>query len=323
MNSHSNINQILALCIPTYNRSIELENCIKSLIPIIKSYNIPIYISDNNSPDNTREIIEKIKKEYDLIFFTSNKENIGPEANTENVLNMPSTKYRWLLGDHYTICDQESFLNIYEKLTKNEEYDFLIVNSENRIKHIPEKTYTDKDSLIVEIGWHMTMLSTLIYNGKTLPKLNFTRFHGTCFSQTLSILEYCSAEPFKGHWIRKNTIKSIPTRISTTWLGNATQIFIFNWYYGILSLSPQYNIYSKIECIQQHSFKSGLFSPRNILLIRSQGGVKLNQVLRNLQVSILTIGTARYSLLLIISLIPISTINLMLNTGRRIKNIFC
>lgn len=321
MNLHADINQILALCIPTYNRSIELENCINSLIPIIKNYNIPIYISDNNSTDGTREIVERIKKKYDFIFFSSNKENIGPEANTENVLNMPSTKYRWLLGDHYIICDQESFLNIYGKITTEEEYDFLIVNSGNRIKNISEKTYTDKNNLIVEIGWHMTMLSTLVYNKKTLPKLNFNRFHGTCFSQTLSILEYCSAEPFKAYWIGKNIVKSIPTRIATTWLSNATQIFILNWYHGILSLSPQYDMHSKIKCIQQHSFESGLFSPKSILLIRSQGGVKLNQILKNFQISILTVGAAKYSLLLMASLIPKSIIDLIINARRQIKKI--
>ena len=55
-------NKQLSIVIPTYNRADFLDYSLKLHIPIVKKYNICIYISDNASTDNTKEVINKLVK---------------------------------------------------------------------------------------------------------------------------------------------------------------------------------------------------------------------------------------------------------------------
>ncbi|WP_422555544.1 glycosyltransferase, partial [Sulfuricurvum sp.] len=48
------MNKQLAICIPTYNRAKVLEELLFDLIPQVAPLDIPIYISDNNSLDQTQ-----------------------------------------------------------------------------------------------------------------------------------------------------------------------------------------------------------------------------------------------------------------------------
>jgi len=53
----------LSICIPTYNRAKELDECLSCIVPqIMDKDSIEIVISDNNSDDNTEQIIQKHMK---------------------------------------------------------------------------------------------------------------------------------------------------------------------------------------------------------------------------------------------------------------------
>lgn len=52
----------LAICIPTYNRAALLAKNLKVLVPLAQASNCPIYISDNDSPDDTEKVVAEVKK---------------------------------------------------------------------------------------------------------------------------------------------------------------------------------------------------------------------------------------------------------------------
>lgn len=93
------MNKNLAICIPTYNRADKLSQCLNLFLPQVKKHRIPIYVSNNASQDSTLEVLTNFKEQYDLLFFSSNSSNIGPDANIYNVVCMSNTDYAWIFGD--------------------------------------------------------------------------------------------------------------------------------------------------------------------------------------------------------------------------------
>ena len=58
------MNKNLSICIPTYNRAKFLDENLEKIIPLCKRYEVPIYVSDNNSPDETYDVVQNHKKNY-------------------------------------------------------------------------------------------------------------------------------------------------------------------------------------------------------------------------------------------------------------------
>ncbi len=100
------MNELLSICIPTYNRAEHVYTCISQLIPQLLPFNIPIYVSDNCSTDNTIDYINDLKEKYSYIFYSKNENNMGPDYNFAKVLKLSQSKYAWLLGDDDRINDK-------------------------------------------------------------------------------------------------------------------------------------------------------------------------------------------------------------------------
>ena len=119
-------NDLLSICIPTYNRAIYLNKCLSSITENFKKYGFPIYISDNCSGDNTELIVNNYQQSYSNIIYIKNKSNIGPYLNILNVIEMARSKYIWLMGDDDAILPN----SIEKVLTKIfEGNDFIVVNA--------------------------------------------------------------------------------------------------------------------------------------------------------------------------------------------------
>jgi glycosyltransferase involved in cell wall biosynthesis len=93
---------LLSICIPTINRSKQLEQTLNSITNqrIFKESNkIEIVISDNFSNDNTESVAQKFKKNFpNKIVYKKTTENIL-DKNFEKVLSMASGNYLKLNND--------------------------------------------------------------------------------------------------------------------------------------------------------------------------------------------------------------------------------
>jgi abequosyltransferase len=121
MESINRINNVplLSICIPTYNRASVLELCINSIISQ-KSFDnrTEIIILDNNSSDNTSEIVKKYTNQYTNILYFKNEENIGMEKNILKVLEFGNGKLLKLLND-YTLIIENKLEVILEQINSN------------------------------------------------------------------------------------------------------------------------------------------------------------------------------------------------------------
>lgn len=98
----------LSICIPTFNRCVNLEETLHRCISEIEGgdlkYRIEILVGDNASSDDTENVCLSLKNKYKYINYIKNKENIGGERNWFNLVNSAKGRYVWIL------CDDDDFL---------------------------------------------------------------------------------------------------------------------------------------------------------------------------------------------------------------------
>lgn len=94
-------NPIISICIPTYNRADFLKICINNIInqDAFSENKIEIVISDNNSPDNTYEVVKTFQKNYSNIKYFKNHENIWANLNLFKVSEYAIWEYIWFMWD--------------------------------------------------------------------------------------------------------------------------------------------------------------------------------------------------------------------------------
>ena len=91
---------MLTIGIPTYNRANKLDNAIKAIYEELSSLNqkVELLISDNNSSDNTFEIINKWREKLE-INYSKNQTNLGFDSNVDLVIKKASSNYILILSD--------------------------------------------------------------------------------------------------------------------------------------------------------------------------------------------------------------------------------
>jgi glycosyltransferase involved in cell wall biosynthesis len=118
----------LGIYIPTYNRRERLEECLRSIMPQLKNYGFPVFISDNSKGGETEALIKQLKEEYADIYYKKNDSGLGNTyaANLVSLLAMINTEFVWLFGDDDLMKE-----GAVDKIVKEiSDYDFLQINSE-------------------------------------------------------------------------------------------------------------------------------------------------------------------------------------------------
>jgi glycosyltransferase involved in cell wall biosynthesis len=108
----------ISIFIPTYNRSEKLKRSL-NLIQKFNNFDIPVFVLDNDSTDNTGEIVKDINSELNCnIFYRKNIVNIGMTANVIRCFEMCETEWIWVLGDDDSIV--ESSFNTISSYIEND-----------------------------------------------------------------------------------------------------------------------------------------------------------------------------------------------------------
>ncbi len=109
MNSPITNSPILSICIPTYNRSFYLKDCLRDLTEQLVAdgdliNNVEILISDNCSIDDTQSLVAEYQKRYANIKYFKNEKNVGFDLNVVNSIEKATGKYCMYLGDDDAIA---------------------------------------------------------------------------------------------------------------------------------------------------------------------------------------------------------------------------
>ena len=121
---------VLSICIPTYNSSKFLSETLDSIVPQFDNKEFfdktEIIISDNDSPDNTFDIVKKYQKKYNNIKYFKNHTNLGWAVNVIKVTEYANWEYLWLLTDND--CSTKNTLDYFFRIVKETNFDVLIWN---------------------------------------------------------------------------------------------------------------------------------------------------------------------------------------------------
>ncbi|MCH9770196.1 MAG: glycosyltransferase [Gammaproteobacteria bacterium] len=119
----------LSICIPTYNRSKHLENCLNSIMISARSLSgeIEVCISDNASTDRTESVVASAKRSLNIA-YKKNKVNLGIPQNFLNVVNMARGEFVWLIGDDDLLMPS-GIADLIQLINTNSNTDFFYVNA--------------------------------------------------------------------------------------------------------------------------------------------------------------------------------------------------
>jgi len=114
----------VSVCMITYNHANYIEKAIDSILSQIGNFEIELVIANDNSPDNSEEIIKTCIQNNSTkhkIKYIRNTQNIGMMLNFEQAINLCD-------GEFLAICDGDDYWTSPNKI--QEQLDFLLVNKE-------------------------------------------------------------------------------------------------------------------------------------------------------------------------------------------------
>lgn len=121
---------LLSICIPTFNRKKNLEDCLNSIFISsnnVKNLNFEVCVSDNCSNDDILSVIKKFENKINLK-FNKNEKNLGFSLNAIKSISMASGDFVWLIGNDDLLLPF-SLKKLKKLIENNSDAEFFFVNS--------------------------------------------------------------------------------------------------------------------------------------------------------------------------------------------------
>ena len=200
------MNNLVSILIPVYNRENLIEETVQSALN--QTYkNIEIIVVDNQSTDNTWEILQKLASQYERIKIFQNERNIGPVRNWKICIDEASGEYGKILWSDDLIAPQ--FLEKTVPYLENEDVGFVFTGTEIFING------TDKKSSHYFIG------ETSLYESEQYV-------NGVLFDENYPVSPACALFRLKD--LQINLLVDIPNKVNSDFsmhaIGNDLLIFL-------------------------------------------------------------------------------------------------
>jgi len=189
------INKILTIGIPTYNRASDLDKCLSSLLNQVQEFEeyIEIFISDNNSEDQTSEIVQKYVSSGFKINLFRQKQNVGMDKNFATLYEKCQTKYLWLFSDDdillpdglnkimHILKHKEAGVLYLNNYWYDKQIDFSKIEINEPIKYVE---YNDSIKFVERVNYWFTFLTGNIINKDIIKdKIDIYEFDQTYLLQ--------------------------------------------------------------------------------------------------------------------------------------------
>lgn len=259
----------LAIAIPTYNRAKILEYNLLQIIDELIQYNIPVYISDDSTNDETEKVIDRLIIKHKLFYYKKNKISLGHDLNCLHTIALPAENYVWYMGDSM-IIKKGAIKKILTTMDSGD-YDFICCNAEGRNLDIKSSVFSNGPELMDNLCWHLTMTGATVYNrSKIFDIANFdvTKFKN--FPQVAIVFEQFSANDSQLFWINDKLIYSNSQK-NSYWASKVFEVFIDDYRSFLYNLPEFYTMKSKNGALLMHSLNTGVFSYSSFVLYRIGG----------------------------------------------------
>ena len=193
------VQPLLTIAIPTYNRAAYLRQTLTQLQLEILSYrlsNIDILVSDNASPDSTQQVVAELQSSGFNIRYLLNSDNIGSDANIAQCFNSANGQYVLILGDDDLFCDGS--LKWLMTVLEQNEYGAVCMRpygfDHDFRREYPgtfgrDQTFNDAGEFLVTIGPLVTLISGCVINKRCLSGVDANAFCGSNLVQVHLVVQ--------------------------------------------------------------------------------------------------------------------------------------
>jgi len=259
----------LAICITTYQRSEILDEVLSRIMPLALKYEVPVYVNDNNSQDLTSEVLKKYSELYSIFYPKVNSENIGFDKSFEDCLRRSKEDYVWGMAD-YSFIDDCALPNLL-KIINNEPADVIFLNNFKRIKIFIPKVINNLEIITDKLGWHITLLDSIVWSRKIIMAGKFDRYYGSLFAYYGALLEFLISNAFTAIWVSDSLVNLNHPKKNSLWLPNTFETWTVKWLNTILSLPYLLSYHKKVELIRSHNQNSYIFTFGGLIRLREKG----------------------------------------------------
>lgn len=170
--------KLLSICFPTYNRAECIGEQLKRLSSVDKSVleDVEVIVSDNCSPDNTRDVIMSYKSNLDFQ-YNRNEKNLGPDENYLYCFSHATGKFIWLVGDDDYLIPEN--LHVVLETLKNKDLGFLYIKPRSNPESPVFKEYSSKELLLKEMGFYITFLTSSVIRNEYVKDVDVTPYKGS------------------------------------------------------------------------------------------------------------------------------------------------
>ncbi|MBA2942398.1 glycosyltransferase [Paenibacillus sp. CGMCC 1.16610] len=188
---------LISICIPTYNRSACLDQCLRTIFNQIgDDNNFEVIVSNNNSVDSTDEIVKKYINRYSNIKYHKNEENIGSEKNILKTISLAKGTFCMIHGDD-DYFKEGTLYHIYNQVNQHKQCGmfFLDVRRDNNNVYLGE----GMNQYLRATSNYCTFISSLILKRVEINKIEtIDRFLGTFINQVYIQFSILENNPFFG-----------------------------------------------------------------------------------------------------------------------------
>lgn len=280
---------LLTIAIPTYNRSHFLDKTLGALLPQVEATScqtnslIRVLVVDNNSEDDTIDVIKNHMQYYAFLSYVQNNHNIGIDGNIDRCVDLAESEFIHLLSD-----DDYVIPGLYARLIKlliTSSPDFVFLDpardtcrnesvlelEKSKLISNQDKVSTDFkqisfEGLIKCAGIWMSFISSFVVRKESWQKvITRKKYLGTDIYLSYVAIEMLS----KSNSIFISTAPYIIVNDHYSGSYNIMKAFLYNWLPLVSSLG-KYNISnSTINFLERQVIASYL--PNYILLAEKNG----------------------------------------------------
>ncbi len=131
----------VSIIVPVYNHEEYIEKALRSILSQKVNFNYEVFIGEDFSTDNSREILKRLEKEFpDNFHFIYREKNMGAYANIDDLRSRMNGRYfATLEGDDYW-CYENKLQEQFDILEKNPNYlavahNTIVINKEGNTLH--------------------------------------------------------------------------------------------------------------------------------------------------------------------------------------------
>lgn len=192
--------KLISICIPTYNRAPFLKECLESITAQFSDQRIQetinIFILDNQSADNTKNVAESFTSKFDNILYIRDEQKRDISRGISKAASYGDGEYIWVFSDDdlqtsesistiiknienekpdVIINNLNSFFGKLEKIQKNIlkiNHDYYLKNRKELFKYLNKKIFSNVDFYTTFCSNTLLKKTFLDKNSYILEKFN-------------------------------------------------------------------------------------------------------------------------------------------------------